>query len=80
LFRVPDKALAEARRPFRKIHLDFEPASKTADNEHELSGLPLIDVVRSAVLDDVEHFDGWFRTLIVEMLHDVVPPLVVSRK
>lgn len=77
LFRLPDKTLSEALRAFRQIHLHFEPARKTAENKLKLFGLPLIDVMRSAVRDDIEHFDGWFRTFFVKMLHDVVPPLVV---
>jgi hypothetical protein len=33
-------------------------------------------VVRSAVCGDIEHFDGWCRVLLIEMLHGVSPPAV----
>ena len=67
------QALTEAHRPFCQVHLDFEPACKSTDDEEELSGLPGVDVVRSAIGDDVEYFDRWHRALLIEMLHDVSP-------
>jgi hypothetical protein len=69
-------ALSEAYRPVCQVHLDFEPACKSPQDEEELSGLPLVNVVRSAVCGDIEHFDGWCRVLLIEMLHGVSPPAV----